>query len=429
MTRLDKEKFKLKLNLGLFSTIIIVLLVPEIAANRLVMYKAPFFFEEARLTTPYLSSIELSVGGGNTYEGFNGQGQKTNVLNIYGPTNFRTMAEGVTQTILDLNPGCIINNLWETSLPGFGEVILEGRFKVSEINLNMWQNFTHGLFLELNIPIRKLATIDFRYEDLSNPALAGSASYSQWQSFLVHLQANLEPYGLSPQACQPFKLGDIELSLGWAQTNLEKNNFLDFWDTAIKAGIFFPTAPNYGPQCPFLVNPGYNKNVCFPFSFDLALGFFEWITLGAHFEGILFTDKYQMVGMKTDLSQRGQIKLAQGLANVEKGNIWNIGAFAKSDHMPWGFSVVLAYQYSCEQRTIVIPQNTLIFDYNTVNSDNVLAGWSMHTINVSFEYDLAVEKDKQNLPHLRLNFDIPFDGKYVFKNTMFSGTLGVDWQW
>lgn len=401
----------------------------KLFANRLILYKAPTFFEEARLTPDYLSTIEFNIDGGNTCEGFNGQGHKTNVLNIYGPENFRTIAEGVPTAILDLNPGCIINNLWETSLPGFGEVILKGRFKVSEIDINIWQNFRHGLFLELNLPIRKLAMIDLGYQDLSDPALVGTASYSQWQSFLVNLDANLEAYGLSSNSCQGFKFGDIELSLGWAQTNLKNNKFLDFWDTAIKAGIMFPAAPSYGPQCPFMVNPGYNKTWAFPFSFDIAFGLFEWVTLGGHFEGLLFTNKYQMVGMKTDPNQNGIIKLAQGVASVEKGNIWNIGAFAKSDHMPWGLSVILAYQYSQEQATHIAPYNLTTFNVSTVNADNVLAGWSMHTVNFSVEYDFAVEQDKKHLPHVRLNFDIPFAGKYCFKNTMFSGTIGVNWIW
>ncbi len=168
------------------------------------------------------------------------------------------MAQGVPQVILDQNPGCILNNLWETSLPGFGEVILDGRFKVNEFDINYWHNFTHGLFFEINVPVRKLCMIDIRYEDLSTPALAGSTNFSQWQQFLVNLNQNLEGYGLNPCSCQDFHFGDIEMSLGWSQTNLENNKFLDFWDTAIKAGIFLPTAPNYGPQCPLMVNHGYN---------------------------------------------------------------------------------------------------------------------------------------------------------------------------
>jgi hypothetical protein len=401
----------------------------NLLANRLVMYKAPAFFEEARLTTDYLTTFECNTGGGNTYEGYNRNGDKTNVLNIYGPENFRRIAQGVPDPILDLNPGSILNNLWETSLPGFGEVILKGRFKLNEVNFNYWQNFKHGLFLEVNLPVCKLSIIDFRYEDLSTPAEAGSVNFGQWQSFLVNMASNLEPYGISLNACQNFKFADIVMSLGWAQTNLEKVKFLDFWDTSIKAGILFPTAPAYGPQCPLMVNPGYNKNLAFPFSFDLALGLFEWVTFGAHVEGILFTSKYQMVGLKTNQYQNGLIKLAQGTALVEKGNIWQIGAFAKSDHMPWGLSILVAYAYSAEQKTVVRPTNDILYDFTLVNSDNTLAGWHMHVINTIVEYDFAVEQDKRHLPYVRLNFDIPFAGQYVFKNTMFSGTLGVNWTW
>ena len=53
----------------------------------------------------------------------------------------------------------------------------------------------------------------------------------------------------------------------------------------------------------------------------------------------------------------------------------------------------------------------------------------MHTINTSIEYDFAVEQEKQFLPRFKLNFDIPFGGKNVFKNMVFSSTVGFDFVW
>lgn len=419
----------MKHNLKLLVFIFCIYSSTNLFANKLVPYKAPAFFGEARLTKEYLGSLECTVGGGGSEQGFNSYGQKTNALNIFGAENFRNIAEGVPATILALNPGAIIDDLWETSLPGFGTIELQGKFKLTEINFNFLQNFKHGFFTELNLPIRKIGIKDFRYNNLATSDLAGSASFSQWQNFTANLVTNLAKYNIHLQNYQDFSLGDIQLAVGWTQTNLTNNKYLDFWDTTVKAGIIIPTAPGTNPNYPLLISSGYDHNIGFPFSFDLSAGLFEWITIGTHLEGVLFTDKYQTISMKTALQQNGLIKLASGTARIEKGNIWQIGSFIKSDHMPWGLSITLAYSFSTQQKTVLNLPDTSSFDCNIVNSDRLLTGWSMHTINTSIEYDFAVEKDKAKLPHLRLNFDIPLAGKHVFKNTIFSGTIGIDFVW
>jgi hypothetical protein len=419
----------LKQNLKLLIVILGFSYNCSLVASELVFYKAPAFFGEPRLTKNYLGSFEWTAGGGHATEGFNGSGAKTSVLNIYGPENFRNLAQNVPQSILNLNPGSVIDDLWETSLPGFGQIEFDGRFKITEWIWNFQQNFKHGLFMELNIPLLQACVKDFKYIDLSPQSLAGTTNYAQWQAFVANLIPNLALYGINLYNYKQTAFGDLRFSLGWSQTKLTNNMYADFWDTAIKVGIIIPTAPYASPLCPLVVPLGYNKNVAFPLSFDLSVGFFEWITIGAHIEGVLFAEKYQNIGLKTASEQRGLFTLTPGNAWIEKGNIWQFGTFFKTDHMPWGLSTVIAYSYSLEQRTFVSLPTNSNFDRAIINSDQRLFGWNMQTVNVSVEYDFAVEQDKQNLPRLRLNFDIPVAGKYVYKNKIFSGTIGLDFVW
>lgn len=406
---------------------ILILEVP-LLANRLVYYRAPYFFGEPRLTKDRLGSFELTVGGGKTDTGFNRRGEETNILNIYGLQNFRNMAEGVPANILAMYPGSVLDNLWLTSLEGFGEVELKGYFKLAEINLNYQQNLHHGIFVEVNLPLRKLGIRDFRYTDLSTQAEAGSTNWNQWKNFVGSLVDNMANYDVFLCNYDSFNVGDSFVGIGWAQSSVDHNT-LDFWDTSIRAGVMLPFAPFALPNFPLTVPSGYNKNWGFPISFDFSLGLFEWLTMGLYLEGILFAHKYQMVAMKTAQAQNGLIKLAEGAAKVDKGNIWQFGTFIKSDHVPWGLSLVLAYAYSTEQRTLVSPNDRTTYNYNIVNSDSTLQGWTMHVINTSVEYDFAVEESKKHLPRLRMNFDIPFAGKQAFRNTFFSGTVGFDFVW
>ena len=109
----------------------ILLLNFSLFANRLVFYRAPYFFGEPRLTRDYLGSLEATLGGGKTDTGFDHRGRESNILNIYGPENFRNMAQNVPQGILDLYPGSVLDNLWNESLPGFGLIDFFGYFKLT----------------------------------------------------------------------------------------------------------------------------------------------------------------------------------------------------------------------------------------------------------------------------------------------------------
>lgn len=401
----------------------------NLIASELVFYKAPAFFGEPRLTKEYLGSLEWTAGGGHAREGFNGIDQKTNILNIYGPQNFRNLAQNVPAQILNQNPGAVINNLWENSLPGFGLIEFDGKFKLTEWVLDYQQNFKHGLFMWLHLPVLRASVKDFKYTDLSSPTLTDPTTYANWQIFVANLVSNMQLYGINLENYQKASLGDLRLSLGWSQTKVEGNHYVDFWDTAIQVGLIIPAAPFVSYLCPLVVPLGYNKNIAFPLSFDVSFGIYEWLTAGVHIEGILFTSKYQNIGMQTAIAQKGIINLTSGLAKVEMGNIWQFGTFIKSDHMPWGMSILLAYSYSAEQRTCLNPQNTAIFDRTIVNADQTLFGWHMHTINTSIEYDFAIEPEKQNFPRLRMNFDIPIAGKNIYKTMIFSGTIGCDFVW
>lgn len=394
----------------------------------MVPYRAPYFFGEPRLANPKLTTLEVTVGGGKTSTGFDQSGEEVNILSLYGAENLRNLAQGVPADILNRSPGSILNNLWETSLPGFGQVDISGYFKLAEVNLNYQHNLPHNFFVELNLPMRKLELVDLRFTDLSTAAEAGSVNFGSWKNFVGDLAANLEPYGVCLVENHLFNFGDAFLGVGWTQTNLD-NPTLDYWDTTIKLGVMVPLAPRVCPEFPLMVSPGYNRTWAFPFSFACSLGLFEWLTWGTYLEGVLFTHKYQYTGFKTASAQNGLVKLASGLAKVEKGNIWQFGTFIKSDHMPWGLSVVVGYGYSTEQRTWVRPTNLTLYDFNTVNSDVTLQGWHMHTINVNFEYDFAVESDRRGWPRLRMNFDIPVAGQWVFKNSFFSGTIALDLLW
>lgn len=408
------------------ATILLTLLANfSLSANRLTHYKAPSLCVEPRLPKKHLGTLEVTLGGGNSTNGVNIRGKDVNVLNIYGPENFRHIAKGVPTETLNKNPGAIIDNLWNTSQANFGLINLSGKFKFIELNFDYTQNWKNGFFAHLNLPFRNIIVKDFTYTDLSTSALAGTTSFATWQAFSANLVDEMKKYDINLGNHKGSALGDTTLEIGWTQSYVD-TKYVDFWDTTIRAGVMIPTAPRVCPEYPIMVSSGYNKNFAVPMSFDVSLGLFEWLTFGGRIGGVLFIDKYQTVGMKTAKEQNGLIKLATGMASVHKGNIFELSIFGKSDHMPWGLSLTTGYSYTAQHKTILdLPDNST-FDCSIVNTDLTLCGWDQHTIHVGIEYDFAIEPEKSGLPKLNLNLNFPVDGRQIFDTSTFNGSIGVD---
>src|SRR5690242_7333697 len=65
-------------------------------------YRAAFFWGEPRFEKDWLTTIDTTVGGGSTMQGYNNCGDKTSLLAIYGLENL--IAIGANVPNLDNSP-------------------------------------------------------------------------------------------------------------------------------------------------------------------------------------------------------------------------------------------------------------------------------------------------------------------------------------
>ncbi|HBL98642.1 TPA: hypothetical protein DDZ86_03295 [Candidatus Dependentiae bacterium] len=178
-----------------------------------------------------------------------------------------------------------------------------------------------------------------------------------------HIHHDCPAYG----CCSLKELGMSAWTTG-ISLNLFSPEKLDFVDLSIETGILFPPS-------------AHGRNGCgVPLKGSVAIGLFDWITIGAEGDVAYFFDS---------------VKSLQ----------YNVNWFLEADHFVRGFSCLLGYSYS-HQKPAPYFWHPLCCDY-----------WSMHTLHMSLGYDLATEHHP-GLPNLELFYNRLLNGINVTGNSM-----------
>lgn len=399
-------------------------------------YRAGYFFGEPRLEKDWLGTFELDVAGGSTNKSINNCGQTVPLFDLYGPANMRVLGNGVpNKSVTNVADLALINLSRLPANDGFAQFSFPGHFSIVEADINIEQNFTRGFFTQIYIPIRKLDINPCHYVDLSptSSSTVPNQSSPVWQNFLNQFDNILEQYNLSLAPVHQTCIGDVTVLAGWTR-NYQNTKILDFVDATVKIGVLINSAPAKNEDLVFDIAPGYDKHFGFPISLGLSLGSFEWLTVGVHADVITFLRRNKDIRMKTDFAQNGILKLAKGLAKVSKGPIWDLGMYAKADHLASAFSLLIGYAFATQEADRVCPfvcqPEATIFNAIIVNSDETLKGWQQHNLNFLAEYDFT----KINWPvgpRIGLIINAQVGGRKIFKTNMFGGYAGIDvaWNW
>jgi hypothetical protein len=392
-------------------------------------YRATNFFGEPRFEKPWLGTFDFYASYGSTSTGFNGEGKKVPLLDIYGPYNMLQLGVGVPGKDLSTIPDIVLEEL--TLIPSqgcFGQLSFDGKFKLTELNAFFIQNLNRGFFLQLHIPARFITMDNICYCDLSpDNCQEPNKNNPIWQAFLANSQDIFAQYCVKAYPVHERGVGDISLELGWT-LNYQETDVLDFVDFTIKSGFLFASSPRQDPNLVFAVPIGYNGHSGIPLSLEAAFGTYDWLTIGGHFGALFLLSDCHNVRMKTSVDQSGLIKLAQGRAKVDKGTIWEAEGYFKADHIVRGFSLLFAYSFVTEGKDTLTPQKCSLFCPDIVNTDASLASWNMHTIHARAEYDFTKEHSRVGT-RITFFYDFPISGKRIFRTGMVGGHCGIDIAW
>jgi len=430
----NHKKGEVSMKKTLFSRaafVITLLTVPMPVLGYRYFYRAGPYVNEPRFDRNCLSTIDAYIMGGSTTTGRNAAKAKTNVLGTYGDFNLAKMVNNVPD-IDPFNPldANMLNVAGLGANGDFGKVAFSGKFKFVGASFHLFQNLCRGFFAQWNIPCQKLQMTNITYTDQSPTAGAPNANTPQWVALLNELDAILTRYGYANSATANYSktgVGDMQAFLGWTYNN-ESSDVLDFFDTTIKLGVSIPTASKVDTQQIFSIPAGYNGHPGIMLEFDMALGMYEWFTWGAHVGGTLFFKEPIYMRVQTNNQQNGYIMLAAGAMKEDLGNLWNVGTYAKADHIAGGLSLMFGYTYTAQEKTTLAPYDTAIFPTASVNNNSMLGKWVMQSIHVAGDYDFSQEGRWFN-PKIGIFYDRPVAGKRIFNTDMIGGLLGANITW
>lgn len=408
--------------------VLTLLMVPASALGYRFHYRAADYHSEPRFDRNCLSSVDVSVMGGSTKNGRNGDKNKTDLLNIYGAHNMHRLGEGIQNLDpLNIDDAILINLMAQPNNGNFGKVQFSGKFKYLGVDVTLTQNFCNGFFAQVVLPVHRLEVSNVAFTDISPSTGLPNINSAEWTQFLARFDNILTRHGVSKAATKETNIGDIVVYGGWTYNN-DTIDYLDFLDVTIKSGLSIPTARERKSTHAFSIPGGYNGHVGIPLSFDMALGLYDWFTFGAHVGGQFFLKHDVHARMKTHADQNGFIKLASGKAREDLGNLWDIGTYVKADHIFGGFSLMVGYNYTAQEDTTLAVEDTDVFTDLIVNSDEMLKKWRMHTVSVAAEYDFAQEGQCWN-PKLGIFYNHPVAGKRIFNTNTIGGNAGLNITW
>jgi hypothetical protein len=414
---------------------LLFLFIPVISYDNLHFYRPPRLYPlcEPRIANNWLSTLFLSFSGGATRHGRNNLEKKYLCkelphMDIWGKHNMHQLIAGVpTKDIIHSIDDIIMTELsLEPARCNFAQFSIESKFHIIELNIDFYQNFINGFFIEAHLPMRNLRVDCPEFIDLSpKNNIRPNIKTLEWQRFLNSFDNILKKYCFekSYEKFNETNIGDLSILLGYA-INYYETEILDYIDATIKLGVLFPTSPERDLTNIFALPLGYEGHWGFPVIFDFAIGAYEWLTFGSHMQATIFADHSRDMRLKTGGAQSGIIKLARGCVKENRGLLWHTSAYFKADHVVRGMSFFFGYSFAKQTRRNLTVQTPSI-DTCIANTDRELDGWKMHTLHYLFEFDFSGETSKA-CPRVALFIDQHVGGKNVFKTTMFGGTFGID---
>jgi hypothetical protein len=391
-------------------------------------YRVAPFFGEPRLDRPWLSSFDVSVGGGSTTKAHNDIQEKVALWDLYGTHPMQSLGDGVCKDFTDPLDNILIKLALMPTSPGFATFSIQGRCNIMESFLRYTQNFSKDLFIECFLPIKSLHIKNIEFIDLSPENSYPNNNDPYWLFFKQNFNTITLAHGLSIDNWQETGVGDFAALLGWAMSYQDTQE-IDFVDITLQGGVTMPTSKKQNIAHAFSIPLGYNKHWGIPVHACLAIGAYEWLTVGLNLDLLFLLPKqHEEIRMKASGQQSSIILLTSGQARVHPGTLWSVAPFIKADHVARGFSLAIGYTYAHQKTTFVTPFDKSVFPYAVVNSDQRFAGFTLHTLHVAAEYDFT-DNDWKYGPRVGLTYNHQMSGKQCFKTYLASITGGLEIAW
>jgi hypothetical protein len=420
------------------SKIFIVLLsaAPLFGLDEAFFYRATPLFEPTRIARRGLTTVDMSLSYGSTKHARPGKALERTVStwDCWGLHVMQQLGVGVPGKNLSNPLDFLLEQLelersrivqQRCTFEEWATFAIDGRLRIVEAALSGYYSITDNFFVHANLPLRVFLVGCPCFIDRSpTDDITPNAQTPLWLAFQNSFDAILARYNLSREPSNTIGIGDLSLYAGFT-CNYQESKHLDFVDITLQIGVIAPTGKKKNPDKLFSFATGYDGHVGIGMLGDIAFGFYDWLTFGAHINVIGFFDRSDCIRIKTAMHQSGIIYLAKEKAKIQRGTQINGGIYAKADHVAAGFSATLGYSFAQKNSDTVTPCNTTLFSSSIASSEGSRLSWKMHTIHLNAEYDFS-RKSWPVGPRVALFYDAQVAGRRVLKTNMVGGAAGID---
>lgn len=405
-----------------------LLTMPRLTLSDIHFYRATPFVKEPRLERPWLSSFDISIGGGKASKSYDGAKDKVGLFDFCGVHQMQALGYGICKDFTDWLDNLMLKVSLLNSSPGFATLSIDGVFKTVETAIRYTQNFDKGIFIEFYMPIRSINIENIVFSDLSLLNSYPNVNAPYWVALKRELPRLMAKHGLSIDDWNDWGIGDLEILAGFTLSH-QNTQEIDFADLTIQAGFTMPTGKKQDLSNAFAVPFGYNKHWGIPIQLTASIGAYEWLTVGLSVNTLFLLPKqHEEIRMKAAIEQSSILLLNKGQARVHPGTIWSIAPFCKADHVVRGLSLLVGYTYAHQKTTFLTPFDTEEFNYSIVNSDERFAGFTLHTLHATAEYDFT-QQNWQYGPRIGITYNQQISGKRCFKGYLANITGGLEIAW
>jgi hypothetical protein len=354
---------------------------------------------------------------GNSKDGADNAGKKTNVLNIYGAHKMHQIGANIPTTVpITAQETALQNLLVPNATDNYAQFEYNGKVHYSGALLEVGLNFTNEIFMTCTVPYYKVQVDAITQTDLT------AIPNANWNQFLAHFDGIMTTYDLDLTNFKEDGIGDIGVYLGWTKNNDDSED-LDFIDATIKIGGLLGNAKKKNPDKIFSLAGGYDGHHGFVTDINLAMGSNERLALEIFGQYIYLFKRNLNVRMQTALGQNGFIKLLKGAAQRNPGNLYQFGGRLKFDAME-SMTFSTGYHYAHQSKTTLAATDSVQFPTAVVNDDSMLADWSMHVFHVGMDLDFT-HQDRRVHPRAGISYQHVVKARNAFLNHSVGGNLGL----
>lgn len=204
--------------------------------------------------------------------------------------------------------------------------------------------------------------------------------------------SSIHPKKADTSPLTPLKNGfcyqNCSIIVGWG-LNHDTLPIIDFVDLMIRCGLVTPA--HIPPLHAYAIETMYGyPQWGIPVSWDIALGYCNWMTFGFHASIIQF---------------------------IDAALVWELNPFCKIDHFLAGLSAWFGYSYSGAHHDI---GSKILF----LGQDS----WHMHTLHYGLEYEF-IQSYFPLHPRLGFYFNQYIGGEHCMHRSNFGFTMGLDINW